>query len=75
MHQPGHSRAHSMQTVQFSSTSAMTPRAARRQLRLDIGVLLGTARRVRWSNVTSAPGGVAGAASCPRHLPVGPSSS
>ncbi|MFD0656377.1 hypothetical protein [Thermocatellispora tengchongensis] len=26
MHQSGHSRAQSMQTVQFSSTSAMTPR-------------------------------------------------
>src|SRR3954454_21970647 len=26
MHQSGHSRAHSMQTVQFSSSSAMTPR-------------------------------------------------
>ena len=27
MHQSGHSRAHSMQTVQFSSWRAMTPRA------------------------------------------------
>ena len=27
MHQSGHERAHSMQTVQFSSLSAMTPRA------------------------------------------------
>src|SRR5215831_9102964 len=27
MHQSGHCRAHSMQTVQFSSLSAMTPRA------------------------------------------------
>src|SRR5262245_51522848 len=27
MHQSGHWRAHSMQTVQFSSLSAMTPRA------------------------------------------------
>src|SRR5437870_12259287 len=27
MHQSGHSRAHSMQTVQFSSLRAMTPRA------------------------------------------------
>src|SRR5207249_2965580 len=27
MHQSGHCRAHSMQTVQFSSFSAMTPRA------------------------------------------------
>ena len=26
MHQAGHSRAHSMQTVQFSSISAITPR-------------------------------------------------
>lgn len=26
MHQSGHSRAHSMQTVQFSSKSPMTPR-------------------------------------------------
>lgn len=26
MHQSGHSRAHSMQTVQFSSNSPMTPR-------------------------------------------------
>src|SRR5687767_13549014 len=26
MHQSGHSRAHSMHTVQFSSTSAITPR-------------------------------------------------
>src|ERR671910_393260 len=26
MHQSGHSRAHSMQTVQFSSVRAMTPR-------------------------------------------------
>ena len=26
MHQSGHSRAHSMQTVQFSSSRAMTPR-------------------------------------------------
>ena len=26
MHQSGHSRAHSMQTVQFSSSSAITPR-------------------------------------------------
>ena len=27
MHQSGHERAHSMQTVQFSSFSAITPRA------------------------------------------------
>ena len=32
MHQSGHSRAQSMQTVQFSSNSAMTPRLREDQL-------------------------------------------
>ena len=46
MHQSGHSRAHSMHDVQFSSISAMTPRLRRGKLWFDVGILLGDRPRV-----------------------------
>jgi hypothetical protein len=55
MHQSGHSREQSMQTVQFSSMSAITPPGAGGQVGLDVRVLPGRGRRVMVLRVTPSP--------------------
>src|SRR4029450_2464394 len=55
MHQSGHSREHSMQTVQFSSMSAMTPRVRAGSLGLTCGYCWVAARRVMVLKVTPMP--------------------
>src|SRR5215210_4193478 len=55
MHQSGQLRAHSMQTVQFSSLSAMTPRARVGGASLTLGYWVVTAGRVIVLNVTPSP--------------------
>src|SRR5687768_1505665 len=55
MHQSGHSRAHSMQTVQFSSSSAMTPRARVGGASLTWGYCTVTAGRSIVPRVTPRP--------------------
>src|SRR5919107_6082034 len=55
MHQSGHSRAHSMQTVQFSSSSAMTPRERGGRSGSTSGYCRVVERRVIVRNVTASP--------------------
>ena len=55
MHQSGHSRAHSMQTVQFSSNSADDAAGAGRQFGLRVRVLRGDRRWVIVRRVTARP--------------------
>src|ERR1700754_5114212 len=55
MHQSGHSRAHSMQTVQFSSSSAITPRERGGSSGLTSGYCWVTDRLVIVLNVTASP--------------------
>src|SRR5579864_5114018 len=50
MHQSGHSRAHSMQTVQFSSSSAITPRVRGASVSFSCGYCTVTAP---WSIVVN----------------------
>src|SRR4051812_47905657 len=55
MHQSGHERAHSMQTVQFSSLSAMTPRARGAGSSRSWGYCTVTAGFIIVRNVTPRP--------------------
>src|SRR4051794_20829136 len=55
MHQSGHERAHSMQTVQFSSFSAMTPRARATGSSRSCGYCTVTAGFIIVLNVTPSP--------------------
>src|SRR5262245_30444071 len=55
MHQSGQERAHSMHTVQFSSLSAMTPRARGAGSSRSCGYCTVTAGRVMVRNVTPSP--------------------
>ncbi len=55
MHQSGHSRAHSMHTVQFSSSNAITPRLRGGRSGLTSGYCRVTERRVSARNVTPRP--------------------
>src|SRR4029453_15355576 len=55
MHQSGHWRPHSMQTVQFSSLSAMTPRARGAGASFSCGYCTVTAGRSMVFNVTPRP--------------------
>ena len=55
MHQSGHSRAHSMQTVQFSSNRAITPRERGGRSGATSGYCLVVDRRVMVFNVTASP--------------------
>src|SRR5690606_23877951 len=55
MHQSGHSRAQIMQTVQFSSVSAMTPRLRGGSSGRTSGYCAVTARRVIRRNVVASP--------------------
>ena len=55
MHQSGHSRAQSMQTVQFSSSSAMTPRLRGGSSGLTSGYCSVTERLVIVRSVTARP--------------------
>src|SRR5262245_62593086 len=55
MHQSGHCRAQSMQTVQFSSLSAMTPRARVGGSSRSCGYCTVTAGRIIVRNVTPSP--------------------
>src|SRR3989440_5938577 len=55
MHQSGHSRAHSMQTVQFSSLSAMTPRERAGSGAISSGYWTVTAWETMWRMVTPRP--------------------
>src|SRR5437764_14940584 len=55
MHQSGQLRAHSMQTVQFSSFNAMTPRARVGGASLTRGYCTVTARLVIVRKVTPRP--------------------
>ena len=60
MHQSGHSRAQSMQTVQFSSSSAMTPRLRGGSSGFTSGYCWVTDRRVIVCSVTAQALGQAG---------------
>ena len=55
MHHDGHSRAHSMQTVQFSSISAMTPRERGGSSGSTSGYCAVTDLRVSFRRVTASP--------------------
>ena len=55
MHQSGHSREHSMQTVQFSSLNAITPRVRGGRSGITCGYCCVTARRVMVFIVTLKP--------------------
>src|SRR5919199_5361900 len=55
MHQSGHSRAHSMQTVQFSSFRAITPRARVGGASFSFGYCTVTAGSSIVLNVTPSP--------------------
>src|SRR6266511_4865295 len=55
MHQSGHSRAHSMQTVQFSSRSAITPRDRGGNSGSTSGYCRVVDRRVMVLSVTASP--------------------
>src|SRR5580693_4753871 len=55
MHQSGHSRAQSMQTVQFSSLSAITPRARGATASRSFGYWTVTAPRIMVMNVVFSP--------------------
>src|SRR5918993_1710433 len=55
MHQSGHSRAHSMQTVQFSASSAITPRERGGRSGATSGYCCVVDRRVIVFNVTASP--------------------
>ena len=55
MHQSGHSRAHSMQTVQFSSNSAITPRERGGRSGATSGYCWVTDRRTMVLRVTASP--------------------
>ena len=55
MHQSGHSRAHSMQTVQFSSSSAITPRERGGRSGATSGYCCVCDRRVIVFSVTASP--------------------
>src|SRR4029453_1149991 len=55
MHQSGHSRAHSMQTVQFSSSSAITPRLRGGRSGSTSGYCWVVDRLVIVLNVTASP--------------------
>src|SRR3954452_13238154 len=55
MHQSGQDRAHSMQTVQFSSLSAMTPRARVTGSSRSCGYCTVTAGFIIVLNVTPSP--------------------
>ncbi len=55
MHQSGHSRAQSMQTVQFSSSSAITPRERGGRSGFASGYCWVWARRVIVFSVTASP--------------------
>src|SRR5262245_27123858 len=55
MHQSGHSRAHSMQTVQFSSNRAITPRLRGGRSAGADGYCRVIDRRVIVRNVTASP--------------------
>src|SRR5215475_16057401 len=55
MHQSGHERAQSMQTVQFSSFNAMTPRARGAGSSRSCGYCTVTAGLVMVLNVTPSP--------------------
>src|SRR5947207_8212624 len=55
MHQSGHSRAHSMQTVQFSSNSAITPRERGGRSGATSGYCRVVDRRVIVFSVTASP--------------------
>src|SRR6266536_6289849 len=55
MHQSGHSRAHSMQTVQFSSSSAITPRVRGGSAGGTSGYCAVTARLVMVRSTMASP--------------------
>jgi hypothetical protein len=55
MHQSGHSLAHSMQTVQFSSTRAITPRERGGRSGCTSGYCRVCDRRVMVLRVTASP--------------------
>ncbi|CAM5662149.1 hypothetical protein SRIMM317S_07283 [Streptomyces rimosus subsp. rimosus] len=55
MHQSGHSRAHSMQTVQFSSNSPITPRVRGASSGCTSGYCSVTERFVIVRSVTARP--------------------
>lgn len=72
MHQSGHSRAQSMQTVQFSVSSAITPRERGGSSGATSGYCWVVDRRVIVFNVTASPFTSPSPGMPPRSLTVSP---